>query len=227
MVEILTKTLISWEQFTSLLRTEVSCSSDLVQHPNPHSFAADLLEGERSNVPLVAVFVLPDMAQMPEFLNLVSHRSQYPHSYLQRHQCMWNMSSSSDSPSVLHTFPVCTIKSGETTEDLTRQLMLVAWFRWWWPLVTSRPQPARGFRAAGADFFAACCTQPWHGLMQLAVPKGTVTALWFLILHSFCQFFHWFNTCDGDIRLEVSSLPQKHMLTSALRCDWCTSLVLV
>lgn len=62
---------------------------------------------------------------------------------------------------------------------------------------------------------------------SLQCPKGAVTARCFLVLHSFCQFFHWFNTWDGDICLEVSALPQKCMFTSALCYDWCTSLVLV
>lgn len=45
------------------------------------------------------------MAQAPKFLNLLSHGLQYLHSHLYRHQCTWSMVSSSDSPSVLHTFP--------------------------------------------------------------------------------------------------------------------------
>lgn len=71
-------------------------------------------------------------------------------------------------------FQVSTVTSGETTvnrEDLMRQLVIVAWFRWWWLLVTSGPRPPRGFCTAGGDLFAACCTLPWHGLMQLAGPK--------------------------------------------------------
>lgn len=35
----------------NLVRLEVSCNSDLVQYPNSHSFAADLLEGEREQCP--------------------------------------------------------------------------------------------------------------------------------------------------------------------------------
>lgn len=175
MVEILTKTLIAWEQFTNLVRTEVSCNSDLVQHPNPRSFAADVLEGEREQCPFGTCICSPRQAQQaPEFFNPVSHGPRIP-----IHTC-GGISAYGTWPAlqtallVCTPFQVSTMKIGERAlnqEDFMRQLMLVAWFRWWWPLVTSRPQPPRGFRAAGGDFFAACCTQHWRGLMQLAVPK--------------------------------------------------------
>lgn len=118
------------------------------------------------------------------------------------------------------------VEGGEVR--LMRQLTVLAWLRWWWSPVISRPWPPHPFRAAGGGVsLLPTATSINRSHETCNTQKRAVTARCFLILHSFCQFFHWFNTCDGDICLEVSSLPQKHLLNSVLCYDWCTPLALV
>lgn len=121
--------------------------------------------------------------------------------------------------------------SGETAGNqevkLTRQLMLLAWFRWWWLLMITRPQPLHRFRTAGGcvsllPAATSIDTVSWN----LQCPKGD----WWLAVFSFytafvsfstdlipvMEIFAWkFHLCLGNICSPVS-----FAMTDALLLYW-------
>lgn len=142
----------------------MSCNSDLVQHPNPCSFGCRFAGRRKGAMSLWTLCLFSQTwHKCPSSLTRPATGPRIPiHTY-------GGISAYGTQPPLqtalqfCTAFQVCTMKSGEAAvnqEDLMMQLMPVAWFRWWWPLVTSGPQPPRGFRTAGRDFFAACCSQP-------------------------------------------------------------------